>query len=184
MDAHDAAKGGRRVLVVLAHPDLRSSRVNARWLAEAAGEPGVEVRDLYAAYPDGAVDAAAEQALLERADAVVFQVPVYWYSCPALLRTWFDTVYEAGWAYGAEPGRLAGKRFAAAVSAGDVEDSYRPGGRVGLSMGQVLAPFEATCNYVGGTWAGHFSVFGAEVDLTDERLDESARGYARWLRGL
>ena len=53
------------ILVLLAHPSLRLSRVN-RSLADATrnvpGPNHVEVRDLYALYPDYAIDVHAEQA--------------------------------------------------------------------------------------------------------------------------
>ena len=54
------------ILVIAAHPQLEHSRVT-RTLMEAAArlDPArVEVRDLYALYPDYFLDAAAEQALL------------------------------------------------------------------------------------------------------------------------
>ncbi len=173
-------------LVIVAHPDLGSSRVNARWMAEIEKSGTAVLHDLYATYPDGVVDAAREQDLLERHCVTVFQFPVYWYSCPTLLRTWFDTVYQAGWAYGDgnRGNRLAGRRFAAAVSAGDVERNYREGGKVGFTMEQALTPFAATCNYVGAKWMGNFALYGAEVDLSDDRLDASAAAYIDWLSSL
>lgn len=188
-----------RTLVVIAHPDLTGpsgSRVHRRWAAELAAYPDeFEIRDLYALYPDGRLGkegVAAERAALMRAGTVVFQFPVYWYSAPALLRTWTDEAYGFGWAYGGEralpgePGRaLAGKTFACAVSAGDIEANYRAEGTVGFTMEQVLAPFAATANYVGGTWAGApYTLFGTEKGLTDEQVDESARAYTAWLRAL
>ena len=63
-----------RLLVLVAHPDLRLSRVNRRLLAavralaaesvDAASDSAHQliVRDLYALYPDYLVDVAAEQA--------------------------------------------------------------------------------------------------------------------------
>ena len=51
-----------RILVILAHPQLEHSRAN-RALADAARAAGIEVRDLYARYPDYLIDVAAEQAV-------------------------------------------------------------------------------------------------------------------------
>ena len=188
-----------RTLVIIAHPNLTGpagSRVHRRWAAELAAHPDeFEVRDLYALYPGGQLDGegvAAERAALMRAGTVALQFPVYWYSAPALLRTWMDEVFGFGWAYGGEralpgePGRaLAGKTFACAVSAGDIEANYRAEGTVGFTMEQVLTPFAATANYVGATWAGApYALFGTEKGLTDAQVDESARAYAAWLRDV
>ncbi len=44
-------------------------------------------------------DVAAEQARLDRADALVLVYPVYWWSMPALMKGWIDRVFANGWAY-------------------------------------------------------------------------------------
>lgn len=44
-------------------------------------------------------DVAAEQARIDRADAIVLVYPVYWWSMPALLRGWIDRVFANGWAF-------------------------------------------------------------------------------------
>lgn len=41
----------------------------------------------------------AEQARIDRADALVLVYPVYWWSMPALLKGWIDRVFSTGWAY-------------------------------------------------------------------------------------
>ena len=184
-------------LVVIAHPDLTgSSRVNRRWAEELAKHPDeFDVRDLYALYPSGVLDEAgiaAERAALEAHDIIVFQFPVYWYSAPALLRTWTDEVYGFGWAYGGEdaapgePGRkLAGKKFAVAMCAGDIEANYCAEGTVGFTPSEVIVPFRATANYVGATCEpAPFCLFGNENGLGDEELAASAAAYLSWLRAL
>jgi len=44
-------------------------------------------------------DVLAEQARLDRADALVLVFPVYWWSMPALMKGWIDRVFTGGWAY-------------------------------------------------------------------------------------
>lgn len=186
-------------LVIITHPHLadgspQQSRVNARWARELSAHPDeFDVRDLYALYPDGSLDAdavAREQTALEAHGTVVFQFPIYWYSCPALLRTWLDEVYAFGWAYGdddarpGEPGRkLAGKRFGCAVSAADIPENYAATGKLGYTMEQVLTPFSAMANYLGATEARPFVLYRAE-EVTDDALDASAERYLAWLRAL
>lgn len=45
------------------------------------------------------VDVVAEQARLDRADALVLVFPIYWWSMPALLKGWIDRVFANGWAF-------------------------------------------------------------------------------------
>ncbi len=48
-------------------------------------------------------DVVAEQARIDRADALVLVYPVYWWSMPALLKGWIDRVFTNGWAYDEGP---------------------------------------------------------------------------------
>ncbi len=43
-------------------------------------------------------DVQAEQARIDRADALVLAFPIYWWSMPALLKGWVDRVFVNGWA--------------------------------------------------------------------------------------
>jgi len=43
-------------------------------------------------------DVLAEQARIDRADALVIAFPIYWWSMPALLKGWVDRVFVNGWA--------------------------------------------------------------------------------------
>lgn len=58
------------------------------------------------AFPD---DVLAEQARLDRADALVLVFPVYWWAMPAQLKGWIDRVFSNGWAYDDAEGRVVKK---------------------------------------------------------------------------
>ena len=74
------------ILLLYAHPYPSRSRAGAALLSALEGLQGLEVRTLYELYPDFDVDADAEQAVLLRADAIVWMHPLYWYSTPALMQ--------------------------------------------------------------------------------------------------
>ncbi len=116
------------IVVLVAHPQQEHSRVNQRLMhAAALAAPGhIEVRDLYALYPDYLIDVAAEQALLAGARLVVWQHPVHWYGMPPLMKLWLDEVFAFGWAYGPGGDRLRGKDLWLVASTGGPEDSYGP----------------------------------------------------------
>lgn len=44
-------------------------------------------------------DVAAEQARIDRSDALVLVFPVYWWSMPGVLKGWIDRVFANGWAF-------------------------------------------------------------------------------------
>ncbi|MCV9961253.1 NAD(P)H-dependent oxidoreductase [Pararhizobium sp. BT-229] len=116
-------------LIVVAHPDPKSlSHSVAAHMAEGVSlsDPGhsSEIADLAAEGFDprfsaadiaahrrersAPADVAAEQARIDRADALVLVYPVYWWSMPGLLKGWIDRVFSNGWAYddGADTGLL------------------------------------------------------------------------------
>jgi glutathione-regulated potassium-efflux system ancillary protein KefG len=137
--------GPRKVLILFAHPALQRSRVNARLIRAVQDLPGVTVNDLYERYPDFLIDVPREQDLLVEHDIVVFQHPMYWYSCPALLKEWQDLVLEYGFAYGSGGTALAGKIAFSAISTGGSIEAYRREGLNHFRIRELLTPFEQTC---------------------------------------
>ena len=90
-----------KVLLLYAHPESQDSVANRVLLKPATQLSNVTVHDLYAHYPDFFIDIPYEQELLRQHDVIVFQHPLYTYSCPALLKEWLDRVlsraFPAGW---------------------------------------------------------------------------------------
>jgi len=117
-------------LIVVAHPlpDSLTQAVTAQ-LAQGIGaasstdsweiadlisegfDPRFNREDLALFRGDSApvADIAAEQARLERADALVLVYPLYWWSFPAVLKGWIDRVFNYGWAYEDKDGTLVKK---------------------------------------------------------------------------
>jgi glutathione-regulated potassium-efflux system ancillary protein KefG len=159
-----------RILVLFAHPRPSGSVVQIALRHAIAGLEGVRVHDLYAAYPDFAIDVAAEQRNLLAHDLVILQHPFYWYSAPAIVKEWLDLVLESGWAYGPRGTRLAGKYLMSAVSAGGSADAYRTGGRNRFAVADLLAPFNQTAYLCSMGWLRPFVVHAgrrmAAADLT------------------
>ncbi|HEY0051977.1 MAG TPA: NAD(P)H-dependent oxidoreductase, partial [Caulobacteraceae bacterium] len=131
-------------LVLFAHPAVERARLGPALASAAAARPDVVLHDLYELYPDFTVDVQAEQRALLGAGTVVLQFPLYWYSCPALLKEWMDLVLTHGFAYGAGETRLVGKRLACAVSTGGFDADYGPGGANRFPLTDFLRPLEQT----------------------------------------
>ncbi len=147
-------------LVLLSHPTLARSRANVRLVEAIRDLPGVEVRHLEALYADGRIDIAAEQAAAARADRIVFQFPLYWYSTPPMLKRWQDEVLAFGWSYGPGGTALKGKTLQAVLTAGGPDSSYAHGGYNGFPMRELLRPLEATANLMGMTFAEPLVLYG------------------------
>ena len=109
------------ILIIYAHPYPQHSHANKRMLEQAGTLDGVEIRSLYQLYPDFNIDIAAEQAALARADLVIWQHPMQWYSVSPLLKLWMDKVLAHGWAYGHNGIALRGKSLMWAVTTGGGE---------------------------------------------------------------
>ncbi|BDQ26555.1 NAD(P)H-dependent oxidoreductase [Helicobacter heilmannii] len=166
------------VLVVLAHPNLAHSRVN-KALREALSSTGVEVSDLYALYPDFKINVASEQDKLVKAKHIVLQFPMFWYSCPALLKQYFDDVLTYGFAYGSKGKALEGKGLGLAISLGAREGDFQ--GK--FSLESVLTPFRAISHFIGTKYAAPFLTYDTG-NLSDTALQAQARGYQEWVKGL
>ncbi|MDP4300631.1 NAD(P)H-dependent oxidoreductase [Leptothrix discophora] len=171
-----------RRLVLLAHPDLHRSRVSRR-LADAAGLLGpdaVELRDLYALYPDYAMDVGAEQAALARADLVVWLHPIQWYAPPALMKLWIDEVLTLGWAYGRGGDALRGKDLWLACSTGGREEAYHPSGYNRHFFDAFLPPYEQTAALCGLRFLPPLVLHGAH-GASDAAIDAHAALFAQRL---
>ncbi|WP_338060962.1 NAD(P)H-dependent oxidoreductase, partial [Streptomyces niveiscabiei] len=166
-----------RTLVVLAHPRLSESRVNAALVHALREEENITVNDLYAWYPGFRIDVPHEQRLLLDHDHVVLQFPLYWYSMPALLKEWLDVVLTRGWAYGPGSSALHGKTLRLAISTGSTAEAYRPDGAHRHTIGDLLKPMEAWARPTGMKLAESLVVHGAGRGLDDETLTGHAKRY-------
>jgi glutathione-regulated potassium-efflux system ancillary protein KefF len=163
------------VLVLVAHPNLEASVVNRR-LMKAARHAEVEVRDLYALYPDYLIDVEAEQAALSRAKLVVLQHPLQWYSMPPLMKLWLDDVLSFGWAYGPGGTRLAGKHLWLVTSTGGPQESYHPQSYNRYFFDAFLPPYEQTAALCGMRFVPPLVLHGA-TQVGRDSLESHAQTY-------
>ncbi|MGN8772248.1 NAD(P)H-dependent oxidoreductase [Paenibacillus barengoltzii] len=122
-----------------------------------------------------------EQRILLQYDRIVFQFPFYWYSCPPLLKKWFDDVLTFGWAYGPGGGNLLGKEFMLAIMTGGTEVSYRSGGDNSSTISEFLRPIEKTLARCNGTLLPAFVAYGVKRASAAE-LAETAAKYMEFIR--
>jgi len=149
-----------RSLVIVSHPTLATSKANAPLVEAIRDLPDVELRHLEALYPDGRIDVPAEQAAALRAERIVFQFPLYWYSTPPMLKRWQDDVLAFGWAYGPGGTMLKGKTLQLVLTTGGPESVYRVGGYNLYPVRELLRPLEVTAHLCGMTLAEPLVLYG------------------------
>jgi NAD(P)H dehydrogenase (quinone) len=184
-----------KVLVVFDHPrrgSFSGALLDAflEGLAEAGHE--AEVADLYAEGFDPRMPLAdepdwddddkvyseavlAEQARIERNDAIAFLFPVWWWSLPAMTKGWIDRVWNNGWSYGAR--KLALDKALLIGVAANSEDGYRKRGYDEAMRVQLLV---GIMNYCGIEKADLALLYDAlETDQIREDMIAEARRLGR-----
>jgi glutathione-regulated potassium-efflux system ancillary protein KefF len=180
------------ILVIYAHPAPHRSPVHGRLAETAMSLPGVELRDLYQAYPDFDIDGDYERERLRAARVLVFLHPFRWYGMPSIVKEWMDVVLQPGWAYprqmsdAAHTGECAlrGKSFWLVTTTGSGTDAYGPGGLHGRPFADFLAPYEATAALCGMDWIAPLVMHGTAaaapeaVDAFEAEFRHRLEGYA------
>ena len=172
-----------KILILFAHPRYESSIVQQQLSLAAQRVRGVTFHDLYELYPDYDIQVKQEQELLLDHEIVVLQHPLYWYSCPPLMKQWIDLVLEHGWAYGKEGRSLEGKILFNVISTGGRQEAYHPGGFNRFTILQFLAPFEQTARICNMTYYPPFVVHGTHRATLTE-MENAGEGYRNLLEGL
>lgn len=164
------------ICLLYAHPYPNRSRANKVLLEAVEDVPGLDVRSLYDLYPDFAIDVEVEQAALSRADLIVLQHPLYWYSVPGLLKHWFDKVLSLHWAYGDGGVALHGKTCLWVTTTGAPVDGYQDDGMHRRPFRDFVPAIEQTARFCGMHWAEPLVVFGAHR-VGHDALVEHGRHY-------
>ncbi|ADD78808.1 glutathione-regulated potassium-efflux system ancillary protein KefG [Pantoea sp. PA1] len=169
-----------KILLLFAHPEAQDSKANRILLEAAEKTEHVTVHDLYAAYPDFFIDVYHEQQLLREHDVIIFQHPLYTYSCPALLKEWLDRVLSRGFANGVDGNALEGKYWRSIVTTGEPESAFQRQGLNRYAMNDILRPFELTAQMCRMHWMPPMIIYWARRQDPD-LLKNYARAYSDWL---
>jgi len=167
----------RKILILLAHPKFELSRVNNSLVKSISGLESITINDLYENYPDFNIDLEKEKQLLAGHDVIVWHHPLYWYSCPPLLKQWIDLVLEIGWAYGPGGDALSGKYIFNAITSGGSGEAYQKNGRNRFTLREFLVPFEQTAILCKMKYLPPFAVQGSHF-ISGHDLQDHAQQYA------
>ena len=163
------------ITLIYAHPYPSRSRACAALLSGIEDLPGLNVRSLYDLYPDFDIDANAERDALRDARLVVWMHPLYWYTTPAMMKLWFESVLAKGFAYGEGGTRLKGKDCLWVATTGGDEDAYSPTGRHAHEFQSFVPVVEQTARYCGMNWLEPLIVHGSHLVADEALLEAGAR---------
>jgi glutathione-regulated potassium-efflux system ancillary protein KefG len=172
-----------KILVIFAHPALHKSRIHRKLSEAARAVEGVTLHDLYSSFPDFYIAVRKEQKLLTEHDIIVFQHPLYWYNCPALMKEWMDLVLEHNFAFGKSGTFLKGKKLMSAISTGGSLKAYNQPAGIHHSVREILAPFHQTAILCGMEYLPPFVVHGSHL-LTKPDINAYAEHYKKVLTML
>ena len=168
----------KRILIIFSHPAYQRSIVN-RALREAASDvESTTIQDLYERYYDFNINVKDEQQLLIDHDIIVFQFPLHWYSCPAILKQWMDLVLEHNFAYGKLGTALNDKKLQVVVTTGGGEATYESRGANNFPLQQFLLPIMQTTSFCGMQYLPPYAVHGAH------RIKTAAQVHHAWLKSV
>jgi glutathione-regulated potassium-efflux system ancillary protein KefG len=172
-----------RTLILFAHPRLERSKFHKVLLKKIPVHPSLTLVDLYEEYPDFNIDIEKEKQRLLDHDVIVWQHPIYWYSCPPLMKQWIDIVLEFGWAYGPGGTALAGKKVFNLVTTGGAAEAYQHEGRNRFTLREFLAPFDQTATLCKMQYLAPFAIMGTHR-LDAQQAKQAADQYERLLQAL
>ncbi|MBA8877101.1 NAD(P)H-dependent oxidoreductase [Phyllobacterium myrsinacearum] len=174
-----------KTLILIFHPDFSQSRAN-RALADAAKQqPGTDIFDVQAAYPDGKIDIGAEVERLLAADRIIYQFPIQWYAAPPILQAWQNAVLTRMYYvnYEKEGRLLEGTPLGIATTAGNTPAAYTPQGINLMPVSALLNPLRSMANRCGLPLSEPFVVYET-MKADDDTLRRAGAAYVSWLSGM
>lgn len=171
-------------LVILAHPTFDKSLANKIIIKELkSSNIDVEIRNIHDLYPDYNIDVKAEQEALLRHKTIIFQYPFYWYSMPAILKLWFDVVFEYQFAYGSKGDKLKDKNFVSSFTVGSSQSSYTALGFQHFRVYEFCKHLEQTAYHTQMNYIDPIYFYGTSLaaGYTENEIKANAKHHAQKL---
>jgi putative NADPH-quinone reductase len=154
------------ILVVSGHTDIKGDSLANKTILEELSKnflPEAEYNYLSIFNQENHFDLAAEQAKLIKADVIVLQYPVFWYSTPSILSKWFEDVFIYGFSHGDNGEALKGKKLIVSLTTGAPEVAYTA--KAGATIEDLLAPIRQTAGLTQLDYQGHIVTYGMSYSL-------------------
>lgn len=165
----------KKVLIVSGHTNLSDSVANKKILEEISKKlPNAEIDYLSELYPNYKIDVEEEQNKLLKADIIVLQYPLFWYSMPSLLERWMEEVFKHGFSHGSTGDKLKDKRVIASITTGAPKETYN-------DINDFLNPIKASCKLCHMKYVGSVVTYGVSYQIRNDKgkeIEEKAINHA------
>ncbi|MES2545909.1 MAG: NAD(P)H-dependent oxidoreductase [Bacteroidota bacterium] len=165
-----------KILILFSHPLFEKSNTNKALVQNIPNSRSITFHDLYEEYPDFDIDVKREQKLLSDHNIIIWHHPMYWYSCPPLMKQWIDMVLEHGWAYGKRGKQLENKIIFQVVTTGGDKENYCETGQDRYSIPDLLQPFNQTAKICNMNYLPPFVVHGTH-NMTEDDYQKNGKIY-------
>ncbi len=175
-----------KTVVILDHPNYDLSNANRRFVEEMRKYPDdILIHNLQSCYPTGQIDASKEHCLIDNNGSLVFEFPLYWFTCPPKTKEWFDKVLTSDWAF-KNGNHLEGKKVAIAVTCGSEEAAYTAEGRHHRKVEEYLACMLRAFEMCKADYAGTFVLYGINDKeiVNADAIATRAREYIDFLKSI
>lgn len=154
------------ILIVSGHTDLNNSVANKKILEELNKSlPNAEIDYLSELYSDYKINVDEEQEKLLKADIIVLQYPIFWYSMPSLLEKWMEETFKHGFSHGSRGDKLKSKKVIVSITTGAPEDAYE-------NIDKFLNPIKASCKLCQMEYIGNIVTYGVSYQIRNEKGKE------------
>lgn len=162
----------RKVVILLAHPNIKESHANKELIDTVKDIDGVAVFDLYE-QQSVPFDIDEWSKIISDTSAIIYQFPFYWMSAPYLLKKWQDEVLT----FLSKTPAVAGKPLLVVTTTGSEYEAYHSGGRNGFTIDELLRPFQVSALRAGMAWQTPIVVYGAKTPNAGKQIAEGATLY-------
>lgn len=181
----------KNVLIISGHTDLATSVANKTIIETLEARlPQAEIVKLDELYPNFKINVEAEQLRLLRADIIVLQFPVFWYSAPSILERWMEETFQHGFSHGSTGNKLKGKKLVLSFTTGAPESMYRHKGPMGYTIDEFLPCYKAACRLCQMEFAGYVYTGGVSYgnrttpEIVEQQQAESVKHAERLIQKL
>ena len=139
----------RKVVILLAHPNIKESQANKALVDAVSDMEGVAVFNLYELSQEIAFNIDEWSKIISDASAVIYQFPFYWMSAPSLLKKWQDEVFT----FLSKTPAVAGKPLTVVTTTGSEYEQWR---QKPFHYGRIITSLSGKCYSFGNVMANPY----------------------------
>ena len=156
----------RKVVILLAHPNIKASQANKALIDAVSDIEGVAVFNLYELSEDIAFNVDEWSKIISDTSAVIYQFP-------SLLKKWQDEVFT----FLSKTPAVAGKPLMVVTTTGSEYEAYRSGGRNRFTTDELLRPYQGSAIHSGMVWQTPIVIYGMGTADAGKNIAEGANLY-------